>query len=98
MFHHVDAAYLRRYLGEFQYRFNQRKVSDEERFASLMGQNQGALWGTAGLLSLRIRTLRSLSQRGYCLAQVHRMQRDSSALVLAFWHHQTSVSNMRSLC
>ena len=45
VFRHVDAAYLRRYLDEFQYRFNLRRVCDEERFAALMGQTQGrVLW------------------------------------------------------
>ena len=41
VFHHVDAAYLGRYLGELEYRFNERNVSDEERFSALMGQTQG---------------------------------------------------------
>lgn len=41
VFHHVDAQYLPSYLNEFEYRFNRRKVSDEERFASLLGQTQG---------------------------------------------------------
>jgi len=45
VFHHVDEGYLGCYLNEFQYRFNRRKISDEERFASLMGRIQGrVLW------------------------------------------------------
>ena len=40
-FHHVDAQYLPNYLNEFEYRFNRRKVGDEARFASLVGQVQG---------------------------------------------------------
>ncbi len=40
-FHHVDQEYLPEYLSEFEFRFNRRKVSDAERFASLMGQTQG---------------------------------------------------------
>ena len=44
-FHHVDAGYLARYLNEFEYRFNRRKISDAERFAALLGQTQGrVLW------------------------------------------------------
>jgi len=36
---------LPQYLDEFQHRFNLRRVCDEERFASLMGQTQGrVLW------------------------------------------------------
>lgn len=45
VFHHVDADYLPSYLHEFQFRFNRRKISDAERFASLMGETQGrVLW------------------------------------------------------
>lgn len=40
-FHHVGVGYLGHYLHEFDYRFNQRKVSDAERFSALMGQIQG---------------------------------------------------------
>jgi transposase-like protein len=43
VFHHVSAGYLPQYLDEFQYRFNQRKVSDAERFAALVAQVQGRL-------------------------------------------------------
>lgn len=43
VFHHVSAGYLPQYLDEFQYRFNQRKVSDAERFAVLVSQVQGRL-------------------------------------------------------
>ncbi len=45
VFHHVDEHYLPQYLNEFEFRFNRRKIPDEERFASLMGQTQGCvLW------------------------------------------------------
>jgi transposase-like protein len=43
VFHHVSVDHLPEYLGEFEYRFNRRKVCDEERFASLMGQVRGRL-------------------------------------------------------
>ncbi len=45
VFHHVDAEYLSNYLNEFEFRFNRRKITDEERFTSLMSQTQGrVLW------------------------------------------------------
>ncbi|MBI2867452.1 MAG: IS1595 family transposase [Chloroflexi bacterium] len=40
-FHHVDQQYLPEYLSEFEFRFNRRKISDETRFAALMGQTRG---------------------------------------------------------
>lgn len=40
-FHHVDAAYLSMYLPEFEFRYNRRKISDAERFVSLMQQVSG---------------------------------------------------------
>lgn len=40
-FHHVDQSYLPEYLSEFEFRFNRRKIADEERFAALVGQLQG---------------------------------------------------------
>ena len=43
VFHHVDAYYLPMYLEEFEYRFNRRRISDEERFAELFEQVQGRL-------------------------------------------------------
>ena len=43
VFHHVGDGYLPQYLGEFEYRFNRRKMTDSERFASLMSQMQGRL-------------------------------------------------------
>ncbi len=43
VFHHVDDDYLGNYLNEFEFRFNRRKISDGERFASLMGRTQGRL-------------------------------------------------------
>jgi len=45
VFHHVSVGHLPHYLDEFEFRFNQRKVCDAERFASLMGQTRGrVLW------------------------------------------------------
>lgn len=43
IFQHVNRKYLPQYLSEFQYRFNNRKVTDAERFASLVAQVQGRL-------------------------------------------------------
>jgi len=43
VFHHVNPKYLPSYLSEFQFRFNARKIDDDERFSSLMGQTQGRL-------------------------------------------------------
>jgi hypothetical protein len=39
--HHVSREHLPRYLAEFDYRYSTRKVSDQERFAMLMGQTSG---------------------------------------------------------
>ncbi len=39
--HHVGVPYLNQYLREFDYRFNRRKISDEDRFAALFGQVSG---------------------------------------------------------
>jgi hypothetical protein len=45
VFHHVSVGELPGHLDEFQYRFNLRRVCDEERIAALMGQTQGrVLW------------------------------------------------------
>ena len=45
VFHHAGDGYLRRYLHEFDFRHNRRKVSDVERFAALLSQTQGrVLW------------------------------------------------------
>ncbi len=45
VFHHIGRDFLPCYLDEFQFRFNRRKISDEERFASLVGQTRGrVLW------------------------------------------------------
>ncbi len=41
-FHHVDQEYLPEYLAEFEFRFNRGKISDEARFASLVGQTKGS--------------------------------------------------------
>lgn len=38
-YHHVDRGYLGMYLDEFAFRFNRRKVSDAERFASAVAQS-----------------------------------------------------------
>ena len=43
IFHHVSEGHLPSYLSEFDFRFNRRKISDAERFASLMSQTQGRL-------------------------------------------------------
>jgi len=43
VFHHVDRKYLDQYLHEFQYRYNQREVTDPERFEALFDQIQGRL-------------------------------------------------------
>ena len=40
-FHHVDAGYLGCYLNEFDFRYNRRKISDAERFVSLVSQVNG---------------------------------------------------------
>jgi transposase-like protein len=39
--HHVSREHLARYLGEFDYRFSTRKISDEARMAKLVGQVDG---------------------------------------------------------
>jgi transposase-like protein len=41
IFHHVGVPYLDQYLREFDFRFNRRKISDAERFASLVSQVSG---------------------------------------------------------
>jgi ISXO2-like transposase domain len=33
-YHHVSEAHLHRYMGEFDYRYNNRSVGDFERFSS----------------------------------------------------------------
>ena len=40
-FHHIGEDFLPAYLGEFDFRRNTRKVTDSERFVSLMRQLQG---------------------------------------------------------
>lgn len=42
-FHHVDAGYLDNYLNEFEFRYNSRKRTDQERFGSLIRQTRGRL-------------------------------------------------------
>jgi len=42
-FHHVRAEYLGMYCDEFAFRYNARKASDEERFASAVENAQGRL-------------------------------------------------------
>ncbi len=39
--HHVSVGHLDQYLREFDYRFNRRKISDEDRFEALFGQVSG---------------------------------------------------------
>ena len=42
-FHHISEGYLPMYLHEFDFRGSRRKITDAERFASLMAQTQGRL-------------------------------------------------------
>ena len=39
--HHLSRKHLPRYLGEFDYRYSTRKMSDEARMAKLVGQVDG---------------------------------------------------------
>ena len=39
--HHVSKVHLQRYLGEFDFRFSTRQISDTERIHRLMGQVPG---------------------------------------------------------
>ena len=41
--HHVDAGYLNQYVQEQAFRHNSRKITDAERFTSLLGQVDGRL-------------------------------------------------------
>ena len=43
IFHHVSVRHLPMYLKEFDYRASSRKVSDGQRFRSLLGQTRGRL-------------------------------------------------------
>ena len=43
VFHHVREGHLPSCLSEFDLRFNRRKISDAERFDSLLFQTQGRL-------------------------------------------------------
>jgi hypothetical protein len=47
--HHVDAGYLNQYVQEQAYRYNTRKVSDQERFSQLLGQVDGRVTWYVGL-------------------------------------------------
>jgi transposase-like protein len=40
-YHHVDAGYLNQYVNEFAFRHNARKISDGERFTSLLENVEG---------------------------------------------------------
>jgi transposase-like protein len=40
-YYHVDSAYLGQYVDEFAFRHNTRRISDAERFRTLMGQISG---------------------------------------------------------
>jgi transposase-like protein len=40
-FHHVSAEHLHRYVAEFEFRYNARKISDGERVALLVRQSEG---------------------------------------------------------
>jgi transposase-like protein len=42
-FHHVRPDYLGMYCDEFAFRYNARRVSDQERFASALSQTEGRL-------------------------------------------------------
>ena len=42
-FHHISEGYMPMYLHEFDFRGSRRDITDEERFACLMGQTQGRL-------------------------------------------------------
>jgi hypothetical protein len=39
----VDAGYLNQYVQEQAYRYNTRRISDQERFTQLLGQVSGRL-------------------------------------------------------
>ncbi len=41
VYHHVDAGYLAPYVDEFAFRHNTRKISDADRFTSLLGNVEG---------------------------------------------------------
>ena len=43
VFHHIGKDYLPMYLSEFDFRGSRRRISDSERFVSLLGQTQGRL-------------------------------------------------------
>jgi hypothetical protein len=45
VFHHVRVGHPPGYLDEFQYRFNLRRLCDEERFASFMGHTRRRVLG-----------------------------------------------------
>ena len=40
-FHHVSEAHLKRYLGEFDFRYNTRKLTDAERADTLLRGAKG---------------------------------------------------------
>ena len=42
-YHHVDAAYLHQYVGEYEFRHNTRQIKDVERFMALASQTEGRL-------------------------------------------------------
>jgi len=39
--HHVSKPHLHRYVGEFDYRYSTRKLTDEERMEDLMSRTTG---------------------------------------------------------
>lgn len=56
-FHHVGAQHLKRYVGEFDFRYNNRKVSDIERTAiALNGITGKRLLYKESLVAKRERT------------------------------------------
>jgi transposase-like protein len=42
-YHHVDAAYLHQYVGEYEFRHNTRQIKDAERFKALASRVEGRL-------------------------------------------------------
>lgn len=43
IYHHVSPEHLHRYVDEFQYRYNSRKMEDAQRFSSALGRCEGRL-------------------------------------------------------
>jgi transposase-like protein len=43
IYHHVSAEHLHRYIDEFEYRYNSRKVEDTQRFKTMLANCEGRL-------------------------------------------------------